>query len=286
MIEARQVNQLELSSKSYQSFIASKYNSKKHSSYFQVYDEIFQPYVGKKITFVEVGVLNGGSLFMWRDFFGPEARIIGIELNPLAKKWEDHGFEIFIGSQADPIFWENFFKQVGPIDVMLDDGGHFNDQQIITTLHAIPSIKDGGLLVIEDVHTSYMPKFNNPSKYSFINFAKSTVDSINARFPGVAATPNELGECIFSVSFYESIVTFKINRKKCFIPSEANNNGITNHAKDFRKIDQKARRNILDATIYRLFTKIAHKSHGNRWVGCLIGIPLNNFLNRKLKRYF
>ena len=65
-----------------------KYPSVKIDSYFQVYEEIFKNYIGKKITFVEVGVLAGGSLFMWKDYFGKNARIIGIDLNPEAKKWE------------------------------------------------------------------------------------------------------------------------------------------------------------------------------------------------------
>ena len=58
----------------------------------------------KKITFVEIGIGNGGSLFMWKKFFGKKARIIGIELNPDAKKLEKFGFEIFIGDQSDPFF--------------------------------------------------------------------------------------------------------------------------------------------------------------------------------------
>lgn len=280
------MNQPDQTSRSYKSFLASKYSSIKHSSYFQVYDEIFSPYIGKKITFVEVGVLNGGSLFMWRDFFGPEARIIGVELNPDAKKWEEHGFEIFIGSQADPDFWNDLFKKIGPIDVMLDDGGHFNDQQIITTLCAIPHIKDGGLLAVEDVHTSYMAKFNSPSKYSFINFAKSTADRINARFPGLLVSTNELSKSIFSTSFYESIVTFKIDRTKCMTPNPVNNNGITSKAKDFRKIDQKKRRNVLALAFYKIISKIAHKAHFCSFASKRVGQPLNNLLNRKLKIYF
>ncbi len=50
---------------SYKSYMASKYLSIKHSSYFHVYDEVFGKYRGRPITFVEIGVLNGGSLFMW-----------------------------------------------------------------------------------------------------------------------------------------------------------------------------------------------------------------------------
>ncbi len=72
----------------YRHYRNSKYLSIKHSSYFQVYEELLSKYRNKKITFVEIGVFNGGSLFMWRSYFGPEARIIGIDFNPEAKKWE------------------------------------------------------------------------------------------------------------------------------------------------------------------------------------------------------
>lgn len=169
---------------------------------------------------------------------------------------------------------------------MLDDGGHFNDQQIITTLCAIPNIKDGGLLAVEDVHTSYMASFNSPSKYSFINFAKSTADRINARFPDLLVSKNDLSKSIYSTSFYESIVAFKIDRSKCFDPTPVNNQGITSKAKDFRKIDQKSQRNFLSLMIYKLLTKIAHKAHFCSISSRFIGQPLNNLVNRKLKRLF
>ena len=69
-----------------------KRESLKCDTYFQVYEEMFNKYIGKKITFVEVGVLQGGSLFMWREYFGKDARIIGIDLHPNAKELEKHGF--------------------------------------------------------------------------------------------------------------------------------------------------------------------------------------------------
>jgi hypothetical protein len=53
---------------------------------------LFERYRGKSITFVEIGVFSGGSLFMWRDYFGPQARIIGVEFNPDAVRWREHGF--------------------------------------------------------------------------------------------------------------------------------------------------------------------------------------------------
>ena len=45
-----------------------KYVSLKIDTYFQVYEEIFEKYVDKEIIFVEVGVLGGGSLQMWKEY--------------------------------------------------------------------------------------------------------------------------------------------------------------------------------------------------------------------------
>ena len=69
-------------------------------------------------------------------------------------------------------------------DILLDDGGHENAQQIITINESINNIKENGIIAIEDVHTSYLKKFGNPSKYSFINYSKHLIDLINSRFPG------------------------------------------------------------------------------------------------------
>ena len=215
-------------SKAFQSYTKSNLRSIKIESYFNVYDEIFKNYIGKNIVFVEIGVLHGGSLQMWRDYFGKQARIIGVDINPKAKMLEEKGFEIFIGSQSSENFWNDFYKKVGFVDIVLDDGGHQNAQQIITAFKSIPNINDGGVFVTEDTHTSYMPSFGNPSKYSFINFVKNKIDKINYRFPEFK-DKNSVEKRIFSISFYESIVALNINSKKSIIPNflENNKNSLT-----------------------------------------------------------
>ena len=89
----------------YKSYLKSPYRSIKHSTYFYGYEHFFSKYKETSITFVEIGVLGGGSLFMWRDYFGEKARIIGVDLNQNAKKWQKYGFEIYIGDQSDQDFW-------------------------------------------------------------------------------------------------------------------------------------------------------------------------------------
>tara|TARA_B110000259_G_scaffold109990_1_gene125762 strand:- start:373 stop:1206 length:834 start_codon:yes stop_codon:yes gene_type:complete len=213
-------------------FKESKYYSTKHIKYFKNYDEILFSYKDKEITFVEIGILNGGSLSIWKKFLGDKARIIGIDLNPECKKFEKDGFEIFIGSQSDPKFWENFFNIVGKVDVILDDGGHTNLQQISTLVNCVPHIKDGGILITEDTHTSYMDQFANPSKYSFINFSKKLIDDINYTFPNIGKSEFSLNKYIYSIEYFESIVVFKIDLNRCYF-----NEPITNNQDSFNHLD-------------------------------------------------
>ena len=264
----------------YKAYLQSPYLSLKHSSYFQVYEELLERYRNQDITFVEVGVLNGGSLFMWRHFFGPKARIIGIDFNPLAKRWEADGFEIHIGSQSDPQFWKSFFNSVGMVDVLLDDGGHTNEQQIVTTHESIPFIKDGGLLIVEDVHASYFKDFGNPSKYSFINYAKLFIDGINGRFPGVNVVQNIFRDAVYSAHFYDSIVAFNIDRSKCFTSSWTSNEGKTFEAEDYRHHDSFARKT--NQALIAGFRKLGIKFSMGKFLN-LVEKPM---VKSRLKRYF
>lgn len=219
-------------SPSFAAYRASPHRSLKHSSYFRVYDELFGRFRGQKITFVEVGVLGGGSLFMWRSFFGPQARIIGVDLNPNARKWEREGFEIFIGSQSDTAFWKDFVRQVGPVDILLDDGGHTYAQQIITVESMLHAIRDRGLLVVEDTHTSYLHGYG-PENYSFMRYSQNLIDRINRRSSLVDEGPEE--QRIWSVQCYESIVAFHINRQESEAPSVVTTNDRPgDDAQDFR----------------------------------------------------
>ena len=91
----------------------------------------------------------------------------------------------------------------------MDDGGHTNLDQIITTLNTVNKINDNGLLVIEDTHASYSKEYNSSTKYSFVNFAKKLIDDINLN------SNSYLRKFIYSILFFDSIIVFKINKNKC-----------------------------------------------------------------------
>ena len=253
-------------------FDESPYSSIKHSSYFHAYEKLFSKYVNKKIIFVEVGILNGGSLFMWREYFGKEARIIGIDNNPKAKIWEDHGFEIFIGDQANPEFWNYFKKKIGMVDVLLDDGGHTDLQQATTLFEFIDNINDGGVLVVEDVHTSYLKEFGNPSKLSFVNLTFNLINKLNFRSGALKDfNPTCLILPVSEIRYFESIIAFEVDRKNSSISYPVENNGKTLDIKDFRHKDTE-RENI--DKIYRKFRFIQN-------------IPvLGNILKKIMTKFF
>jgi len=135
---------------------------------------------------------------------------------------------------------------------LLDDGGHVNDQQIITLSESLHNMNDDGIILTEDVHTSYFKKFGNPSKYSFINYSKYLVDVINSRFPETKIKKNnDFRNKIHSISFYESIVAIKINSKKSIEPvilknseSESIKVADLRHVDYFPKVDNFLSKNL------------------------------------------
>lgn len=221
-------------------FQQGKLYSTKHSTYFNVYEKIISKYIDKNITLVEIGVLNGGSLELWKNYLGNKARIIGIDLNPEAKKYEQNGFEIVVGDQSKESFWKNFYDKYGKIDILIDDGGHENIMQAQTVISSLENIKNDGVIIIEDTHSSYLREFGNPSKYSFVNYCYYIAENINKRFfLDKNAKKNIIQSSIWSIEFFESIVVININRDNSNLDSyEIQNNGVSNKNLDFRHSNQ------------------------------------------------
>ena len=52
----------------YRLFLASKNYSSKYKKYFEIYEDLFKRFKDKDITFVEIGIQNGGSLEIWKKY--------------------------------------------------------------------------------------------------------------------------------------------------------------------------------------------------------------------------
>ena len=184
----------------------------KYQHYFDVYDKHFSKYKGQEITIVEVGVFQGGSLQMWRSYFGPKAKIWGIDIDPRCKLLEAQNTNIIIGSQEDESFLESIYDITGPIDILIDDGGHTQKQQITTFNILFDKIKNDGVYLCEDVHTSYWLSYGGGSNRmgTFIQFTKKLIDKLNA----FHSEENSLQVDSFtksakSIHYYDSIVVIE-----------------------------------------------------------------------------
>jgi len=180
--------------------------------YFDIYDRHFSPYRKRPVTVLEFGVSHGGSLQMWKKYFGRKARIIGVDIDPRCKELTEPQVEVIIGDQEDRTFLRSLRDQIGPIDVVIEDGGHTMTQQINTFEEIWPGVRNGGVFLIEDLHTSYWDNYGGGVRRpgTFIEYAKNLVDQMNAwhsRDKDLLAV-DEYSKSIRGMHVYDSIVVF------------------------------------------------------------------------------
>lgn len=156
----------------------------KWSHYPDLYERHFGPFRGEKVRFLEIGVQFGGSLELWRKYFGPEAVIFGIDIDPQCADRVDAPNKVRIGSQADPAFLRGVVDEMGRPDIILDDGSHVGEHQIASFETLFPLLKEGGLYVIEDVCTSYWRQWCGGLKRpgTAIEFTKELIDGMHGWF--------------------------------------------------------------------------------------------------------
>ena len=187
----------------------------KWKHYFEIYDRHFARFRGTDVHVVEIGVAHGGSLQMWKQYFGPKARIFGVDVEPNTKALEEPQVEIMIGDQADADFLASVAAAIPRIDVLIDDGGHTMRQQEVTFTSLFPHVSDDGVYLCEDLHTSYWGDFGGGYKRegTFIELSKGLIDSINAwhsRSPDLVVS--DFTRSAHSLHFYDSVLVIEKRR--------------------------------------------------------------------------
>ena len=197
--------------------------------YFEIYENYLKEYKDKEIHILEIGIHRGGSLQMWKEYFGPKAKIYGVDINPECVNFEEDNIKVFIGDQSDRKFLRELVSKLPKLDIVIDDGGHSSKQQITSFEELYGHVKEDGLYMVEDTHTNYWPKYQRGTRISFIDYSKKLIDKLHAwhfdeapamlRFSkphkereGTAEAP-EFTKTTNSISFYDSMVVFKKKRK-------------------------------------------------------------------------
>ena len=181
--------------------------------YFDIYDRHFRNFRSTEVYVVEFGVSHGGSLQMWKHYFGLKAKIYGVDINPHCKQLEEDQITIFIGDQSDRNFLASLAEAIPRIDILIDDGGHTMEQQINTFDVLFDHIDSEGIYLCEDLHTSYRKKFGGGyrKKDSFIEYSKNFIDYLNAwhsKQPEKLAI-SDFTKSAYGIHYYDSILVIE-----------------------------------------------------------------------------
>ncbi len=192
----------------------------KWEHYFDIYDRHFSKFVNstKPVVVVEIGVLHGGSLQMWKKYFGPNVVIYGIDIYEECKEFEEDQINIRIGSQADSVFLDSLLAEIPVIDILIDDGSHRMNHQISSFNYLFDKISEGGVYLVEDTHTSFWNEFGGGlnRRGSFMEYSFKLVNSIHAWYSEqFNFKVDRFSKSIGSIHYYDSIVVFEKMSKSC-----------------------------------------------------------------------
>jgi hypothetical protein len=152
---------------------------------------------------------------MWKRYLGPHAQIVGIDVNPECRTFEEDQIKIRIGSQSDTNFLSDVLAEFGTPDIVLDDGSHHMSDVVNTFRFLYPRTSPDGVYLVEDLHTAYWDEFEGGLKRegTLIEVSKGLIDELNAEWTRDALPATEFTRATLSMHFYDSMVVFERGRR-------------------------------------------------------------------------
>ena len=203
--------------------------SDKWEGYFRIYDRLFLDMRTKEGCLLEIGVQNGGSLETWADYFSNFTKIVGVDIDEKCKQlvYSDPRVRVIISNATSPQILEQIAVESNNWEIIIDDGSHLPYDVIKTFLLLFPTLRPGGIYVIEDTHTFYaeVPGGGMPVDNAGFQMFKRLTDTVNRQFwdqqydwrfmyqylfPNINSIPAILNaDWIKSVQFYNSMIVIE-----------------------------------------------------------------------------
>jgi hypothetical protein len=206
-------------------FAPRRHRCDKWDNYFEIYDHVFGQLYGRDISYLEIGVQNGGSLEIARLLFGAGSRIAGLDIDERVGALAGTGIAdaIYIGSQTDAGLLERALAENPPFDIVIDDASHQQHDMIVTFLMLFPRLKEGAIYLIEDTSTvhsdQHAKSFYGLDVYDYfkglagrLNLDYLRFSEIGGRFTVLLAQraprsmPDDICRHIFSITFFEGVI--------------------------------------------------------------------------------
>ncbi|WP_211336417.1 class I SAM-dependent methyltransferase [Nocardia tenerifensis] len=178
------------------------------------YEREFAPYRDEPVRILEIGIggfdgdLGGGSLRMWKRYFH-RGQIFGLDLFDKSALNEPR-LTALVCDQSDPAALAALAREHGPFDIVIDDGSHENQHVRISFDALFPFVRPGGLYVIEDMQTAYIPRMGGTEGPSAgpdtsIGLIKRLVDDLHYHEHSPAVAPTVTQRDVVGVRAYRNI---------------------------------------------------------------------------------
>ena len=151
----------------------------KWSHYLAIYEKHLSRFSNKNPVLLEIGVRRGGSLELWKKYFGESSTVIGVDIDKSCSELQDNGFDIYIGDQSDQGFLEEILNNHPTLDIVIDDGSHIASDIIKSFEYLYKRMSPNGIYIIEDVSSEIL---SNDHTISLSDYFQEIVSQINLGF--------------------------------------------------------------------------------------------------------
>jgi cephalosporin hydroxylase len=127
-------------------------------SYIDIYENLFQRKKETAKNVLEVGILMGGSIKLWDDYF-TNAQVYGIDITPYDEVWNEikNKDSITLHTSTDA-YKKEFVESTlasKKFDILIDDGPHTLESMKSFLRFYSPLLAEDGILIIEDIQSCY-----------------------------------------------------------------------------------------------------------------------------------
>ena len=151
------------------------------------------------------------------EIFWRRAIIHGVDSDPACSRFAEDRVVTHIGSQTDAGLLKRVVKEMGGVDVVVDDASHRGSDQIASFEVLYPLVDENGVYICEDTRTSYWSQYGGGylTPGTFIEYAKSLVDRLHAWYieDRAIARDETFARMTLGIFFYDSMVVFEKRAK-------------------------------------------------------------------------
>ncbi len=149
-------------------------------NYLHYYEMFLKPIKYAKINLLEIGIDEGSSLRMWHEYFSMSDNIHGIDIRGNYEYLEEHSeIKTHIVDQSNKQQLSEFGQKYNDFfNVIVCDGSHVAEDDILTFNTLFPYLKSGGFFIVEDNLCS-LDKERWGKNANFLDRVKQMVDEVN-----------------------------------------------------------------------------------------------------------